>query len=110
MRVHLIRLQTMEKFKISDPQSERSVNDWLTKLKNADWQIPSDIKDTYNTADLLGNGTNRVIFNLAGNHYRMICKYAFGNRQVHLYICWLGTHAAYNKLCKILKQYSINNY
>lgn len=110
MRVHLIRLQTLEQFKVSDPQSASSINDWLTKLKNAEWQIPSNIKDTYKTADLLGNGTNRVIFNLAGNHYRMICKYAFGNRQVNLYICWLGTHAEYSKLCKSLKQYSINNY
>jgi mRNA interferase HigB len=58
----------------------------------------------------LGNGSSRVIFNIAGNHYRMICKYQFEGRCVRLYIKWIGTHAEYSKLCKKSLQYSVNNY
>lgn len=40
----------------------------------------------------------------------MICKYVFGSSQVHLFICWIGTHAAYDKICKKEVQYTINEF
>ncbi|RYF91432.1 MAG: type II toxin-antitoxin system HigB family toxin, partial [Chitinophagaceae bacterium] len=58
----------------------------------------------------LGNGSGRVVFDIGGNKYRMICKYAFGDKQVHLFICWIGTHAAYTQLCKKGQQYNITLY
>ncbi|HXB12783.1 MAG TPA: type II toxin-antitoxin system HigB family toxin [Bacteroidia bacterium] len=91
-------------------QSLIPFEDWLSKLKLADWEISDDIKQTYGTADPLGNGTNRVVFNIGGNNYRMICKYAFGKTQVHLFIKWIGTHAEYDKLCEAGEQYTINLY
>lgn len=68
------------------------------------------MKQTYNTADLLGKSSSRVVFDIAGNNYRMICKYFFGARQAHLFVCWLGTHAEYDKICKQGGQYTINLY
>jgi mRNA interferase HigB len=49
-----------------------SFQDWLEKLKNADWETPNDIKKTYNSADLLGRASSRVVFDIAGKNYRMI--------------------------------------
>jgi mRNA interferase HigB len=80
----------------------------MVKVKVADWSIPGDIKKTLSTADLLGNDSSRVVFNIAGNKYRLIVKYFFGEKQVHLFICWIGTHAAYTKLCKKGQQFQIN--
>jgi mRNA interferase HigB len=40
----------------------------------------------------------------------MICQYAFGENEVHLFVCWIGTHAEYDKLCKAKEQYSISAY
>jgi mRNA interferase HigB len=40
----------------------------------------------------------------------MICKYAFGQTQVHLFICWIGAHAAYSALCNARRQYTVNDY
>jgi HigB_toxin, RelE-like toxic component of a toxin-antitoxin system len=59
---------------------------------------------------LLGRGSNRVVFDIGGSNYRMICKYAFGEKQVHLFICWIGTHAEYDKLCAGREQYTVTNY
>jgi len=56
---------------------------------------------------LLGSGSFRVVFDIAGNKFRMICKYGFGENEVHLFICWIGAHAEYDKLCKEEKQYII---
>ena len=76
----------------------------------ADWTEPGDITKTFGSADLLGNGSDRVVFDIAGNNYRMICKYHFAVTRVHLYIKWIGTHAEYTKLCDANKQYTVNSY
>ena len=54
--------------------------------------------ETFPSADLLGDGTEKVIFDIGGNNYRIICKYWFSRDDVHLYVKWIGTHAEYDKL------------
>lgn len=110
MKVHLIKKQTIENFVKTNVQSRSSFEDWLEKIKYADWQLPADMQTTYGSADLLGNSSSRVVFNIGGNSYRMICKYVFGEKQVHLFVCWIGTHAAYDKLCNKNEQYAVNIY
>lgn len=110
MKVHLIKRQTIEDFVKANVQSRSSFEDWLEKIKHADWMSPADMPATYGSADLLGNGSNRIVFNIGGNNYRMICKYVFGEKQVHLFVCWIGTHSAYDKLCNKNEQYTVNIY
>jgi mRNA interferase HigB len=40
----------------------------------------------------------------------LICKYFFGAKQAHLFVCWIGTHAEYDKVCKEDNQYTISLY
>ena len=96
MKVHLISLASLE--------------DWAEKLKLANWEQPGDMKQTYNTADLLDKSSSRVVFDIGGNNHRMICKYLFGAKQVHLFVCWIGTHKGYDKICKRGEQFTINDY
>ena len=84
--------------------------EWLTKLKYADWESTYDMKLTFSSVDLLGNGSNRAVFDIGGNKYRLIGKYAFGDKQIHLFICWIGSHAEYDKICKLNQQFEINIY
>ncbi len=110
MKVHLIKKQTIEAYGAANARSRASLEIWLNVLKYADWERPEDIQNSFGSADLLGNGTERVVFDIGGNNYRVICKYAFGDRQVHLFVCWIGTHAQYNRLCNQGKQYTISVY
>ena len=110
MRVHLIKRQTVEDYCNRQARSVSAFHNWVETVKHADWNEPVDMKDTFNTVDFLGDGSNRVIFNVGGNNYRMICKYAFGNRKVHLFVCWIGTHAEYDKLCSKGEQYTVKKY
>lgn len=110
MRVHLIKKQTIERYAEGNAQSRNSLNRWLDVIKNSDWLEASDILATFGTADLLGNGSMRVVFDIGGNNYRLICKYKFGKIKVHLFVCWIGTHTQYDNLCRDEKQYIINNY
>ena len=110
MKVHLIRKETIEEFVRNNAQSRTSFAEWLSKIRYADWENPADLQHTFPSTDLLGKGSNRVVFDIGGNNYRVICKYAFGDRQVHLFVCWIGTHAAYDKLCSRNEQYAISIY
>ena len=110
MRVHLVKKKTIEKFIAGNAQSRTPLTFWLAVLKAADWDEPGDILKSFGSADLLGKGSNRVVFNIGGNNYRMICKYWFGKTKAHLYIKWLGTHTEYDALCSENKQYSAEKY
>jgi mRNA interferase HigB len=110
IRVHLIRKETIENYVVKNAGGKKSFATWLTAIRYADWNGPADIKSTFGSADLLGQNSNRVVFNIGGNNYRMICKYAFGRKQVHLFICWIGTHAEYDRLCDNNEQYTVTSY
>jgi len=90
--------------------SRKSLGIWLDIISFADWETPSDILATFGFADLIGNGTERVVFNIGGNKFRMICSYYFGKTKVHLYIHWIGTHTEYDKICKRNEQFHIKIY
>jgi mRNA interferase HigB len=110
MRIHLIKMQTIQNFVLSHAVGKSSFEKWIAVIKYADWEVPADIRQTFGSADLLGNGSNRVVFDIAGNNYRVICKYHFGLTQVHLFVCWIGTHAEYDLLCGRKEQYTVNAY
>ena len=108
--MRLIKRKSIVNFALENARSSGSFRIWINLLKHADWNQPGDIITTYGTADLLGNGSNRVVFDIAGNNYRMICKYHFGITRLHLYIKWIGTHAAYTVICDNNEQYKVNIY
>lgn len=110
MRVRLIKRKSIEDFVKKNAQSRIPFGIWLTLVKQADWNTVADLNQTFGTADLLGNGTNRVVFNIGGNSYRMICSYHFGETSVYMYVKWIGTHAAYDALCSKNWQYMVNHY
>ena len=58
------------------------------------WTKPTDIKRQFRNASFIGD--NRVIFNIAGNKYRLIVhvNYAFQA----IYIRFLGTHREYDAI------------
>ena len=61
---------------------------------HAAWKTPQDIKNQYASASFVGK--NRVVFNIKGNHYRLIVAVAY--RFGALYIKFVGTHAEYDQI------------
>lgn len=110
MRVSLIKRKTVLDFATANAGGRIPFEHWLTLINMADWGVPSDIKKTFRSADILGKSSNRVVFDIGGNNYRIICTYHFGATTVYLYVKWIGTHAAYTSICQRNEQYSINNY
>lgn len=110
MKVHLIKKQAIENYIQKNARSRVSFEIWISILKGTDWNEPNEIISTFNSADILGKSSKRVVFNIGGNNYRLICRYHFGISKVHLFIKWIGTHAEYTKLCNEGKQYDISTY
>lgn len=110
MKVHLIKKQSIEDYVSKNARSRSSFEIWFSIIRRADWVAPEDIISTFNSADILGKGSERVVFNVGGNSYRMICKYHFGRMRVHLFVMWIGTHAEYTRLCSSGKQYEISAF
>jgi mRNA interferase HigB len=67
---------------------------WNNKVSDANWQGPADVKRDYGNASIVGN--DRVVFNIKGNAYRLVVSIDYGRRTV--FIKWVGTHAAYDKI------------
>ena len=66
---------------------------WLWEAEDAEWKNTKDIKDRYAQASFLAN--NLVVFNLKGNHYRLVVKISYNTGIVK--IEKIGTHAEYSK-------------
>lgn len=107
MKVHLIKKKTIMEFVENHGNSSNDFDKWLSLISAANWQTTEDVSKTFTSVDFLGNGNNRMIFNVGGNKFRIICSYYFGQNFVRLYVKWIGTHAEYNQLCKTGKQYII---
>jgi len=110
MRIHLIRQESIKRYVKANAQSRIPFTKWLIIIKKSNWKNPNDIKKTFGSVDFLGNNSNRLIFNIGGNKYRLIYSYCFGENKLHLFIKWIGTHAEYSELCKYGKQYTVGVY
>ncbi len=76
------------------PDSEQQLKSWYQETSKAEWISPRQIKKEYPTASFLAD--NRVIFNIKGNHYRLIVKISYDYKMV--WIRFIGTHAEYDKI------------
>ena len=56
--------------------------------------VSTDVKTSYANASIVGS--DRVVFNIHGNAYRLAAAIDY-RRQV-VFIKWLGTHADYDKI------------
>jgi mRNA interferase HigB len=97
--MHIISFRKLREFFEKDPNSKVALQDWHKRASKADWDNFSDIKKTFNSVDSIGN--SRFVFNVKGNHYRIVALLMFQIKRV--YIRWVGTHKDYDKIKNIDK-------
>lgn len=91
--MEILGKQILTAFMAKHADSRKALTTWAADVERENWQTPHDIKSIYQTADFLAD--NRVIFNIRGNHYRLVVKVRYINGIVR--IEWIGTHAEYSK-------------
>lgn len=71
-----------------------ALQSWYDEVLKADWRNPQDLKEQYRSASICGN--NRVVFNIAGNKYRLVVEIQY--RAGIAWVKFVGTHARYNQI------------
>ena len=76
------------------PDTQQTLSSWYDEVVGTNWQTPNEIKHQYKSASVVGK--NRVVFNIAGNKYRLIVAiaYQFGA----IYMKFVGIHEEYDKV------------
>ncbi|XHN45223.1 hypothetical protein O1Q82_01220 [Lonepinella sp. MS14437] len=92
--MRIISISTLVNYWQKHPETEQPLKAWIAEVKKANWQDLHDIKAQYRTASILKN--RRAVFNIKGNHHRLIVAIAFQLGIV--YIKFIGTHAEYDKI------------
>jgi len=95
--MRIIALSTLKAFWEEPPRyldAKEQVLAWYRHTLYTDWSSPADVKNDFRSASILKDG--RVVFNIAGNKYRLVVWINYRYRIV--YIRFIGTHAQYDKI------------
>lgn len=90
----IISKTILNQFGLRHGDALTALNEWYAVVKAADWNNLTDIKQTFNSADFVGN--DRYVLNVRGNRYRIVALIFFDKRT--LFIRFVGTHAEYDKV------------
>ena len=95
LRMQVIAKRTLKLFWAIHPDAETPLSVWYGIASKAEWASPADVKQQFGTTvDFVGD--NRVVFDIGGNKYRMVCHMAYRFKRV--LIKFVGTHKEYDKI------------
>ena len=97
--MRIISFRKLREFFEKDQAAQVPMEDWYKRAKKAEWDNFSDMKKTFNSVDAVGN--ERYMFNVRGNHYRIVAKVMFTLKRI--YIRWVGNHKDYDRIKNIDK-------
>lgn len=92
--MRIISRRILREFWAKHPDAAVPLQTWFHDVERAAWNSPADIKAVYRNASFLAN--NRVVFNIKGNHYRLIVIVVYQHNLI--YIRFVGTHKEYNQI------------
>jgi mRNA interferase HigB len=92
--MHIVSFKKLRDYFNKETNSRVALQDWFKMAKKAEWNNYSDLINTFNSADNVGN--SRYVFNVKGNHYRVVAIVRFNIKRI--FIRWVGNHSEYNKI------------
>lgn len=93
--MRIIAKRTLRRFWVRHQKAELPLRRWFTLVDKANWRGPDDVKRLFgSTVDFVGD--NRIVFDIAGNRYRLVVHVAYSFGRV--LIKFVGTHAEYDRI------------
>jgi len=92
--MRVIALRALLEFWQRHPDAEHALKAWYGEAKHGTWTGPADVKRKYGSASIIGS--QRVVFNICGNKYRLIAAINYDAGIV--FIKFIGTHAEYDNI------------
>lgn len=95
--MHILSWAKLRDFIDRHPESQGSMRSWFDCLESRLYKDFNDLRTVFPSADRvrLKSGQERYVFNVAGNHYRIICSIHFNRGKV--YVRFVLTHTEYDK-------------
>lgn len=76
------------------PALKAALDAWFDEARKAKWSSTADVKRVYASASIVTS--DRIVFNIRGNAYRLVVAVDFEKGIV--WIKWLGTHRDYDRI------------
>ena len=93
--MQIIAKRTLKQFWEKNSQDEGPLRAWFAIVDKAAWGSPADVKSAFGaTVDFVGD--NRLVFDIAGNKYRLVVHVAYRFKRV--LITFVGTHKEYDRI------------
>ncbi len=93
--MQIIAKRTLKLFWLRHPQAEVPLRNWYAIVDKADWRRPEEVKAAFGaTVDFVED--SRVVFDIAGNKYRLVTQVAYRYKRV--LVKFVGTHKEYDKI------------
>jgi len=92
--VRIFAKRTLREFWLKHVDCELQLKSWYRETEKAHWTSVNELKKEYPGASILKN--NRIVFDIKGNHYRLIVKFNFEFQLA--WIRFIGTHNEYDNI------------
>lgn len=94
--MHIVGIRKLEDLKKRHTETIKHLDRWYQIVAEARWRTPHDMGNQLPTARALGGGSDRHVFNIKNNKYRLIVRVDFNASLVE--IRFAGTHAEYDNI------------
>lgn len=93
--MQVVAKRTLVRFWNRHPRAKTTLSTWHHFVEKAIWSGPADVKAEFGaTVDFVSD--NRLIFDVAGNRYRLVVHVSYTYKAV--LIKFIGTHAEYDRI------------
>ncbi len=97
----IIEERTLKRFWRAHVDAKSSLVAWLRAIEDARFTGPVDVKRDFAAASFV---SNKVVFNIAGNKYRLIVRFQYARKlpppplRGIAHVRFIGTHADYDRV------------
>ncbi|RRB04088.1 type II toxin-antitoxin system HigB family toxin [Larkinella rosea] len=91
---NIINTRTLNSWCEQYPEAAGALRKWYFDLKRTSFANANELKAVYGNASIVTD--NRVVFNIGGNHYRLVVRINYQYKAIQLK--WFGSHAEYDRI------------
>ena len=92
--MRVIAKRALREFWERHSSAKQPLLSWYKAAQIASWKNSAQLKKQFASASIINS--TRVVFNIGGNKYRLVCIVHF-NKQI-VFIRFVGTHKEYDKI------------
>lgn len=91
--MRVISRKQLREFARRHPDAAQPLDAWYRVVRHQDFATPAALKEQFGSASMIGG--SRVVFNIAGNKYRLVADVRYAWRTV--YVRHVLTHREYDE-------------